>query len=167
MLRRAFTLIEMIMVMLIIGILSVVVIISLNPYKGINLDTAAKKVAYDLDYTRNYAISMAKWHGVSFEVDPSNTYRVYQTDGVSDTIIEDPGRPGKNFVVNLPSYFGGIKIFSVNIAGGNKVEFSPLGVPYSDRSGSAISTTGMVTLEYSSLKKTIMINPNTGRITVQ
>ena len=165
--RRAFTLIELIMVMLIMGIISVVGFIVINPYQGIKLDAAAKKVMVDLEFARNLSLSTAKWYGVSFEADPSNVYRVYQTDGVTDTVMDDPSQPGKSFVVNLNSYFGGVKIQSASLGGGSKVEFNPLGTPYADKTGAAFSANGVVTLSFNSPTKTVQITPNTGRIFVQ
>jgi hypothetical protein len=154
--------------MTVMFIISTITVISLNSYKYIKVDAAAKKVANDLEFTRNLALSMAKWYGVSFEVSPANTYLVYQTNGIDDLPIEDPSRNGKNFIVNLYDYFGGATISSVNISGGHKVEFSPLGVPYADKNDpSGIALTSSVTVEFSGLTKTIYIYPSTGRITTQ
>jgi Tfp pilus assembly protein FimT len=165
--RAGFTVFELIVIMIVIAVISIFVFISLNPYKGIRLNAAAQKVAADLLYTRNLALSTAKWYGVSFEVDPINTYGVYETDGTTDAYIENPARLGENFILNLNNYYGGVKIGGVSIAGGKKVEFSPLGRPYDDRTGSALVAAGAITIEYAGLTKTVEIAPNTGRINVR
>ncbi|MEE8638346.1 MAG: prepilin-type N-terminal cleavage/methylation domain-containing protein [Candidatus Margulisiibacteriota bacterium] len=165
--NKGFVLIELVVIMIIIGILAVFAMVALNPYREVKLDAAAQKVVADLLYTRNLALSTAKWYGVSFEVDPINTYTIYQTDGTTDTVIENPSQLGKDFIVDLYDYYSGVTINSVNIGGGNKLEFHPLGTPYNDKNGSAETVTGLVTIEYSGLTKTIQITPNTGRTTVQ
>jgi len=165
--RKAFTLVELIVVLLILGIISVVGMIAINPHQGIRLDAATKKVMADLDYARNLSLATAKWYGVSFEADPVNSYRIYQTDGLTDTMIDDPSHPGQGFTVDLNSYFSGVKIQSVNLAGGAKVEFNPLGIPYNDKTGTAFGVNGVITLLFGNLTKTAQITPNTGRIFVQ
>ncbi|MFC1540481.1 Tfp pilus assembly protein FimT/FimU [Candidatus Margulisiibacteriota bacterium] len=165
--RKGFTYVEFVIILVVIAVLSVFAFVSLNPYKGVKLDAAAQKVKADLMYVRNQAMSLAKWTGVSFEVDPVNTYAAYQTDGTTDIIIENPSRLGTDFIIDLHDYYSGAKINAVNIAGGSKVEFHPLGTPYNDKSGAAISSEAVVTLEFQGLTKTVRITPNTGRVIVQ
>lgn len=165
--NRGYTLVEMVVILAIMGIMAVVAFVALNPYRVVRLDAAAQKVKADLLYARNLALSTSKWYGISFEADPVNTYRIYQTDGSVDTAIEDPSELGKDFIVDLNDYYSGVKISSVNMAGGNKIEFHPLGTPYDDKNGSAFTLTGVVSLAYSGLTKSIQITPNTGRISVQ
>jgi len=168
MMRRAgFTTVELVMILVIVGIMSIFVMISaINPYRAVKVDAAAKKVAADLQCARNLAISTAKWYGISFEVDPVNTYRVYVTDGTTDEVIEDPARSGKEYIVNLHDYYDGVKILAVNIGSGSKIEFHPLGIPFKDRTGSEISSTGVISLEFSGRTRTIQIVPNTGRVRI-
>jgi prepilin-type N-terminal cleavage/methylation domain-containing protein len=164
---KGFTLIEIVIVLMLAGVLSAFALISLDPSRGVKLEAAARKVKADLMYTRSMALSMAKWYGISFEADPANTYSVYQTDGTSDTIIQNPAQLGEDFIISLHDYYSGVKICSVNIGGGNKIEFHPLGTPYPDRNGSPLAGVCLVTLECQGLTRTILITPNTGRIGIQ
>ena len=156
--RKAFSLPELIVMLVIMGILAVVSFVALDPYRGIKLDAGAKKVAADLQYIRNLALSTAKWSGISFEVDPVNTYTAYETDGSTYTPIENPAKLGTNFVVDIHNYYSGIKIDSVDIDGGSKVEFHPLGRPYNDRTGSPIATQATITLEYRGINRSCDVN---------
>lgn len=199
--RKGFSIIELIAIMLIIGIMSVVGFVALDPYKGIKLDAATKKIATDIEYAQSLSISTSRWHGIKFypalqvvpitvlktgpvyyfespawaQITPvtikpvplkQNQYEVYETDGTTDTIIENPAKLGANFIVKPWRDLGRVKIKSINIGGGRKVEFSPLGVPYNDKNGSAITTTGVITIEYSGLTRMIEITPDSGRISI-
>ncbi len=165
--KRGFTIIEVVVVMVIMGILAFFAFLAINPYREVKLDAAAKKVAADLLFAKNLALSTSKWYGVSFEADPVNTYRVYLKEDSTDIPVEDPSQLGKDFVVDLHDYYSGVRIASASIGGGNKVEFHPLGTPYNYKGGSAIASTGEVTLNYGGYTKTIYIMPRTGRITAQ
>ena len=167
--RKAFSLPELIIMLVIMGILAVVSFVALDPYRGIKLDAGAKKLKADLQYTRNLALSTAKWYGVTFEVDPVNTYTIYETDGSTDTPIENPAKLGTNFIVDIHNYYSGVKIDSVDIDGVDivKVVFHPRGIPYKDRGGSLIATQATITLEYRGITREVVITPNTGRISVQ
>jgi prepilin-type N-terminal cleavage/methylation domain-containing protein len=165
--RRAFTLIELVMVIILIGILSVTTTaVIAYAIRAIQLSGAADKVASDLRYAANMASATATWYGVSFETDPVNRYTIYTTTGTIDTVAENPAKRQSTFVVDLGTDFS-VAISSVEITGGKKVEFSPLGMPFTDRTGLLVSPEGVITLSKSSSIKTVRIVPNTGRIYIQ
>ncbi|MGB9613645.1 MAG: hypothetical protein ACPL4K_05700, partial [Candidatus Margulisiibacteriota bacterium] len=137
-----------------------------NAMKAVQLSNAADKLASDLRYAQTMAYGTALWYGVSIEVNPLNYYTIYTTTGTIDTVVENPAKLGSPFVVNLYDEYRTI-ISSVEISGGNKVEFNPLGTPYSDKLASAISQEGVITLRIDSTTKTVRITPNTGRIYIQ
>ena len=97
--------IELVVVLVVLGVIAVFVSISLNSNKAVKLHAGAEKVAADLQYVRNLALSTAKWYGISFAVDPANTYTVYETDGTTDTVIENPANLGKDFMIDLMNIF--------------------------------------------------------------
>jgi prepilin-type N-terminal cleavage/methylation domain-containing protein len=165
--RQGFTLVELAIVICIIALIATVGVASFNSYRGVKLEAGAKKIAADLLYVRSLSISMAKWYGVTFEVDPANNYYVYQTNGSADAAIDNPSSTGSNFVVNFSNVTGGVVISSVNIAGGNKVEFHPWGTPYNDRNGLPLTTTGSITVSYNGLSRVINILPDTGLVQIQ
>lgn len=166
--RKAFSLIELVVVMGLIVILAVVSMIAINSLGVVRLDAAVRRMEADIKYAQSLALSMAQWYGVSFEADPGNTYTVYLTDGTTDTVIKDPAATQKDFSINLPDEYDGVIIESVDIGGGSKVEFHPRGYPYTDKNDLLpITATGVVTIEYRGASKAIMIAPNTGRISIQ
>lgn len=163
---RGFTAIELIVILVIVGILSVFVFITLDPYKGIKLNAAAHKVAADVRYARDLAMSTTDWHGVKFQVDPVNQYNVYTTTGTVDANVEDPAKFGSDLVVDLNSNYG-IIISSVNLAGGSQVEFDPYGAPHDDKNGSAFTSSGNIVLGIDSQTKTITITATAGVVSIQ
>ena len=164
---RGFTLIELVMVMVLLSVVSVVAFISLGSYKSHHLSAAAEKVAVDLRYAKNLALSSTTWHGVSFQSDPTNTYNLYETDGSTDTNIKGLLDASQDFIANIKDDYAGVVISSVNISGGSKVEFDPHGVPYNDKAGAVLASNGVITLSLGSSSLTVQIASETGRIYIQ
>ncbi len=165
--RKAFTVTELVMVMIIMGIMSVIVIIVIaNAMRGMQLASAADKLVSDLRYAQTMANGTGTWYGISFEAAPTNTYTLYTTTGTVDTVIEDPGKRGSSFSVNVNSNFG-VDISNVTVEAGNKIEFNPLGTPYTDKTASAISSEASVRLSQGSSSRTVRIAPGTGRVYLQ
>lgn len=164
--RKGYTLTELVIVISIIILLSAMAMIYIGFSRAMNLSAVADKVAADLKYAQSLSMSTATWHGVSFEADPISRYTVFMTVGTLDSLAKDPADFSRDFVVNLSDKFS-IAISSVSIGGGNRVAFSPLGAPYTAKTGSVISSEGTVILRAGSDVKTIRITPNTGRIIIQ
>ena len=162
-----FTLIELAIVIVILLIGSVVVFLSISSYRSINLRTAAEKVSNDLRYAKNLSLSSTKWHGVAFQLSPVNTYNLYETDGTTDTDIKTPEKSEQDFVINLNRDYGGVFVTNVNIDGNSKIEFSPEGIPYTDKLGVKISSIGIITLATDNSSVTVRIDPETGRVYIQ
>lgn len=161
-----FTLIELSIVIIILGILIIGSIRYTTFIDRNKIDGASAKLAADLRYAQSLAMSATTWHGISFEVNPTNTYSVYTSTGTLDAIIESPARFGTNFIVNTRQDYN-TNITSANLSGGRKIEFSPLGVPYNDKLGSIMTVEGTIVLTSGSITKTIRITPNTGHVTIQ
>ncbi|MDI6731761.1 MAG: hypothetical protein QME05_04190 [Candidatus Margulisbacteria bacterium] len=92
---------------------------------------------------------------------------LYETNGTTDTAIKNPQDPGQNFTVNVFEENDGVSISSVDIQSGTKVEFDPHGVPYTDKTGSALTADGVITLSIAGSSVTVRIEAETGRIYVQ
>jgi len=153
-------------IMVVTGLLSVMVWAAIGSATASSqLNSAANKLASDLRYAQSLAAGTAVWYGVSFEVNPTNQYTIYTTTGTVDTVIEDPAKFGSGFVVNTNTTFG--VTLDASIGGGKKVEFSPIGTPYTDKSASGISAEGVVTLSKGTATKTVRITATTGRVYVQ
>ena len=165
--KAGFTAIELAVVIVVIAIFSIMAAVGINSaLKGIQLNNAADKLAADLRYAQTMASGTAVWYGANFEVSPVNQYTIYTTNGTTDTTAENPAKLGSSFIVNTNSDFGTV-ISGVDIAGGSKVEFSPRGTPYNDKTGSAVSAEAVITLNLDSSTKSVRITPNTGRIYIQ
>lgn len=165
--RNGFTIAELVMTAIVVGIMAVATIAAIsNVMRGIQLASAADKLASDLRYAQTMATGAGVWYGVSFEVDPVNRYRVVTTVGTVDTVVDNPAKRGTSFEVYVKANFN-VTIAAATIDGGKKIEFSPLGTPYTDKFGSAITAEAVVTLRSGSSNRTVRITPNTGRIYLQ
>jgi len=162
--RKGFTLIELFMAVVILGIISVGSFIAIYSFRGQNLQAAAERVAADLRFARGLALSGNKWIGVAFFIEPANSYFLYETDGTTDTALKDPTDPGKNYQINLANDYEQVLLTSVVAGGVSKIEFSPLGVPYLDKSGSSLGSVAVITLSNGNSQTTVQVEPETGRV---
>ena len=152
------------------AIISVLVMASLSfigYFKGRKLASAAEKLASDLRYAQSQSMNEVLRHGAHFEVNPINTYYIYQTDGTISNPEPDPADPGKDLTVNLKDRFG-VTIDDVELEGGqNSVEFNEFGVPFTGFNGRPVSSEGSIVLRINSSTKTVAISPDSGRVTIQ
>lgn len=164
---RGFTIIELVMVTVVTGALAVVAMIAIwGAMTSFKIDAAATKVISDLRYAQHLARTYNGWYGVDFSIDPDNHYDVYATDGSTDTAVQNPANRTENLQIDVEDEYG-VTISAVNIAGGDKVEFNPLGTPYDDKLGSKLSTAGTITLTHGASTRIVQIIPNTGKAELQ
>ncbi|KAF0134134.1 MAG: Uncharacterized protein FD145_890 [Candidatus Saganbacteria bacterium] len=165
--QKGFSLVELVLVLIILIVLAAGSIIYIGFFQGIKLQSAAEKLANDIKYAQNTAVSKTVWYGVKFEVDPVNRYSIYYTDGTTDTLEADPADFSKILSVDTNEKFGA-KINSVMLEGGqNQIEFNGLGHPYTDYLGWVVSNEGSIVLQSGSQTKTIKITPNTGNVVIE
>jgi prepilin-type N-terminal cleavage/methylation domain-containing protein len=166
--KEGWTLIELVLVLVVVGILSTVVGLSLQSYGSIKLNNAVDKVVGDLRYAQQLAISTQIRHGLT--VNSASQYTVH-SNGTPDVAIQDPVNLGVNFVVNFDTYQHG-ELTGVTFTpttpfcgGANGVmEFNSVGAP-TDTNGNLLTCTSTITLSYSGSTKQITIAPNTGNLT--
>lgn len=158
-LRCSFTLIEIIMVIAILAVLSVVLFI---PSQGPKVGAVAHKLALDLRYSQQLALSRQVRCGVSFSP-AANSYFIYI--GNTSTVAKDPHTAGQ-YIVNYStqSEYSGIDLAGTNF--GDLISFDSLGRPY-DSSNALLTSTGTVTLQEGPSAALVTIEPNTGQIKVQ
>jgi len=161
---RAFTLIEMVIVLLIIGILAVVAIADFsNSARSSRLQAAAFKLRSDIVYARSLALSQQVNCGVVF--DPAGgAYSVYkQTVG---NIVTNPLTLAPFTVdYDTDSNFQGVVLVSTSFGSPttNRVEFDSFGTP-SD-GASPLSADGTVTLSYQGTTAAVVtVTKNTGKV---
>jgi MSHA pilin protein MshC len=163
-----FTLVELIVVMLVLGILAAVLI----PRSGndaIILSTQAEQFAADVRYVQSLAMTQG-WSGVSPAV--SRRYRInftatsYNFTDVSGVAVAHPsGTPGSVL------FAGGVTISPFPAAAplnNSVVSFDGLGRPYTDASAATpLAATGTISLTRGGATRTVQISPETGLVRVQ
>jgi len=153
--QRGFTLIELVMVMVIVGILAVVVVPRLTT-QGFNLSAIAAKLATDIRYTQSLAMSQGQRYRINFT---AGSYQITDINGVA---IVYPMTGSTAAISVSPATLSGYNPPLTN----NYVAFDSKGVPYVDNSSpaTALAANAVITLTAGSDTSTLIIAPETGRV---
>lgn len=160
--KRAFTLIEAIMVVVIIGVLAAVSFLAITPsVSALRLEVARQRLKSDIIYAQALSVTQQVNHGVIFNPG-SNTYSVYRQ--TTSNIINNP-LTGKAFTVNYSSdsNFSGVSLVSTSFGSPttNRVEFDSFGTP-SDGT-TPLTANGTVSLSAGGSTITVTVTKNTGK----
>jgi len=167
-----FTLIELIVVLVLLGILGAVLI----PRSGNNaiiLSTQAEQFAADIRYVQSLAMTQG-WSGVnprryylSYTVATAPAqYALFSVSPVSVNPIIAVAHPSGS---PSPIFLAGVTLSSSGLAN-NLIAFDGLGAPYTDQAASTAlaATNATITLSGSGgMTRTLQIFPGTGMVRVQ
>ena len=158
----AFTLIEVMIVLMIIGIISAIAVPLYTSAASVELRTAADMIASDLEYAKNLAMSTGKTYSVAFD-DTNASYRINEPNGHA---ISHPVHIGAGYIVSFASdsRLNKVNIVSATFGATSTVKFDYLGAP-SDGSGAALNS-GSVRLNAGSYTLTVRVEPVTGYVSI-
>jgi len=153
--RGGFTLIEILVVIVILGLLAAVVIPSVANTGQMQVHSAAAMLTSDIQYAQSLAISSQRPVTISFS--PSGDYYTVHWSNESDP-LEHPIRK-KAYVVNFRTEHGfeRVELVSASFGGTTDVMFDELGAP--DNAGSVVLRAGATVY-------TVSVASATGKVTV-
>jgi prepilin-type N-terminal cleavage/methylation domain-containing protein len=163
--RRGFTMIEMVVVLVILAIAAAIVVPMASSAGTTQLRAAVNIVAADLEYAKSMAISRGQRYAVVF--DPATeTYRIADESG---TTIAHPVKQGFPYSVDFraDSRLGSVDIVTASFDGATAVSFDYLGSPYSGTGpGATPMNSGVITLRAGGTMRTVSVEPVTGFISI-
>lgn len=172
--RGAFTLVEILMVVIIIGIAGAIIVPQMGARDDMRAAAAARIVMADLIYTQNLSITLQKNHYVRFDV-TNGSYTVLASPAmttVTQPVEKRPftmtfgaaGTPGlRDSTLNAASFTGLTATPYLTIG------FDELGTPlvYTDAGTSETMAGGSITVRSGTYSLVITIEPYTGQINVE
>lgn len=169
--KRAFSLVELVVVMLIVGIIAVVAIVNSISVFGVRLTQAADKVKSDIKFVQSYALATQQRTRIAFDT-AANSYTVYREPTTDNWVVMLDPLTKANFVVSLnQNPFKGVTISSATFVNANyHLVFDRAGIPWGyNPSGGAVTqlaSAGTVVLSGNGTK-TITVEPVTGKTATQ
>ena len=168
--QRAYTLIELIAVMVLIAIMAAVAVPSIGNLTSTRASTAARQLARDLTFARQQAGARGVTMWVVFSTS-NETYSILaeraSTPGLANALtITDPAT-GRPFVQRfMAGDFIDVDLTSVSIGGNNGTHlgFDWLGRPLNS-AGAVLTSGSSISLNNGAF--TIAVTPQTGFVTVQ
>jgi prepilin-type N-terminal cleavage/methylation domain-containing protein len=172
---RAFTLIEILLVVIILGIASAILVPQIGERCDLQAASAARVIMSDLLYAQNHAIATQTYQYVTFNVS-AQQYTLYSGTSTAPTTILTHPVTRKNYVMSFggsgESSLQNVTLVSANF-GNNQptIAFDAQGVPYSynatTSTNTAISGVGTVQISSGSYSLTINVAQDTGDISIQ
>lgn len=168
--RYAFTLIELMVVIVILAIAAAVVVPMTSSAGTMQLRAAGTVVAADLEYAKSMAVSRGRNYAVVFNA-ATESYQIEDlSKPVSDPnrVIDHPVKAGFKYVIDFRNEgrLNRVDIVSASFDGTSAVVFDYLGSPYNGNGPSSPLNSGIVTLQVGGVNKTVRVEPVTGYITV-
>lgn len=152
--QRGFTLIELILVMVLIGILAYSVM-TRDSSSVLAASAQAEQLAGDIRYTQSMAMTRGQRFRINF------TASSYQITDMAGTPQVHPGT-GTTAAISLP----GASLSGYNPPlSSNYLAFDGQGVPYIDATN-LLAANAVITVTRGGNTRTVTINPTTGRVTI-
>ena len=157
-----FTVIELLIVMVIIGIAAMMAIPMMTSAASIQIRSAANVIAADLEYARSMAITKGQNFSVVFDT-ATESYRIQDQAGA---VIRHPVKKGFDYIVDFSSdsRLNKVDIASVDFDGTSEIKFDYLGSPYN--AGGNPLNSGTVSLQATGASLTVTVEPVTGFISI-
>ena len=151
-----FTMIEIIIVVVIIGIAALAAIPMMSSAASLQIRSAANMIAADLEYAKSMAISRGQNFSVEFDKN-TDSYKIVDLNG---NVIQHPVKKGFNYEIDFrnDSRLSRVDIINVVFNTAQKVTFECLGSPIDG---------GTVILQADGTTKIITVEPVTGFISIQ
>jgi MSHA pilin protein MshC len=167
--RNGFTLIELVMVIVLIGILAVIAAPKLPNITTTNAGAFADKLRADIRYAQDLAMARGLRYRVYFNAvpAPAQGYAVVNdangngTWGEAGEIASDPAGSGNLTVTLNTGNYAGITISVVGFTG-SYVEFNSLGVPFDG--GGVLAAAKSVTATGGTANWTVTVQAQTGAV---
>ena len=166
---RAFTLIEILVVVVILGIAAAIVVPAIGSRNDLKATSAARMIMADLIYAQNRSISQQKPHYVSFNVG-TEQYEIFEQMSPSTVYIKHPVE-ASNFIVTLgpsgPKPIRDVLVDTASFDGKTILMFDELGTPFAYDAGTGTSspmTVGSIRLACGDLRLTIVVEPFSGEL---
>ena len=161
---KGFTLVELIIVVMILSIAALMAVPMVSNAADIQVRSAANRIAADLDYAKNLAITHQSHYSVIFD-ESGESYEIHDENG----IIENP-LTGSDFVVDF-SADGRLSRVNIDTAifdpdSSDTITFDYLGSPYSGTDTSTPLNSGQITLQADNFSLTVDVEPVTGYVTM-
>lgn len=172
--RSAFTLVEMLVVVVILGIAGAMVIPSMGTTGVLRVQGAVRTVISDITFMQSDAVAFQEKRAMVFDV-ATSSYRIVAVPGdtispASNTLYKSDG-PNREYVVEFrpdnEGPFGDSRITAVDFDGGSTLIFDALGGPVTSASGNTASSGGYIEVEGADQLFLIQVEGFTGRVTVQ
>ena len=168
----AFTLIEILTVVVILGICGAIIVPQLGGREDLRTASAARQVMADLIYAQNRAISTQQKHYVQFN---GNTYTLSTRADDSAALATITHPITKNPYVQALAVAGTplefVTIQSANFAGQVSMGFDEFGAPFSfdpaSNTMTAMAAIGTIKLTSGTYSMTISVEPYTGDVNSQ
>jgi len=135
---RAYTLVEVLVVISIMGLAGAMVIPAIGSADVLRVQAAVRTVVSDLTFAQADAIAMQEQRAIVFDL-PTNTYQIHSISGTTIMdVLYDPFSPGKRYSVDLNDKdFGGALLSNATfgITSPNTLIFDEFGAPVDSPGG--------------------------------
>lgn len=152
---RAFTLVEILVVIVILGSVAAILVPRLTAMGDIQAVSAARSLVSNLQYAQNEAIVQQEPITINFDTG-AGSYDLRDSGG---TLLKHPISK-RDFVMSFPATNGldRVQILSASFNGASSLTFDPLGAPQQG---------GQVTVGADGYSYRVNVSPVTGKMTVQ
>ncbi len=168
--RGGYTLIEVLLVVIILGIASSMIIPSMGSAQVLRIQAAMRSIVADMTFAQSDALGYQQRRAVFFDV-ANNRYSVIEVNGavldpINDVLFDATRSTGRMEVDLNSTRFGGAQLISANFDGDSALIFDELGGPVQTPTGDTPSIGGTVRIQGDGVTWDIVVEAYTGRVTV-
>ncbi len=174
--RRAFTLVEILVVVIIMGIASAVVIPNLGTHNDLNAASAARTVVADLIFAQNRAILGQSMRYLKFDT-ANQQYSILTCAPNAGTLTYEQNPSSLQNYITLfstsapPGAFQTVQLLTPNADGKTCLSFDELGQPYACDVSTGVATLlvsqATIPVKCGTFTLTVYVEPYTGSLSVQ